>query len=143
MTPQDLIASINRASNVVTAVVNSLQGLTIGAEITVAGVVGTATDFNGGPFTITGVTPNLGGGGTITWAQSGTDDTGTGYTGVGVVAPTGAGIGTNLSEIITYIARQNNQGAAAFCGGTQPHNAASGIRSGCDYHHRGRDGHFV
>jgi hypothetical protein len=127
VTPQDLIASINRASNTVTAVVNSLQGLTVGAEISVAGVEGTATNFNGGPFTITAVTPNLGGGGTITWAESGTDDTGTGYTGVGVVVPTGAGVGTNLSEIITYIARQNNQGAAAFCGGTQPTTPPAGF----------------
>jgi hypothetical protein len=130
VTPQDLIASISRSANVVTAVVNSLQGITIGAEITVADVAGTATSFNGGPFTITGVTPNLGGGGSITWAQTAADDTGTGYTGVGVVSPTGAGTGTNAPQTATIIGRVNNVGEANFQGADQPNSPPPGFQPG-------------
>lgn len=107
VTPQVLIATIARSSNVVSAVVNSLQGLNVGAVISVAGVAGTVTVFNGTTFTITAITPNLGGGGTITWAQTAADDTGSTYTGLGVMSPTGAGVGTNAAQLIYFIQRQN------------------------------------
>ena len=101
VTPQALIATISRTSDVVTAVVNSLQGLAIGVEVSVAGV--SDPTFNTAPgqsFTlIAPFTPNLGGGGIITWAQTAADSSGTG----GVISPTGAGTGTNAPQPIAEI----------------------------------------
>lgn len=97
--PQILIATIARVSDVVTAVVNSLQGLAVGTVIQVSGV--TDTSFNGTSFTITAVTPNLGGGGSVTWAQTAADATSTG----GVISPTGAGVGTNTPQNVSEMFR--------------------------------------
>jgi hypothetical protein len=100
VTPQDLIATIARASDVVSAVVNSLSGLAVGIEITVAGVVPTSTTWDG-TFTITAINPNLGGGGTVQWAQTAANDSSTG----GTISPVGAGVGTNQPQNIGFIAR--------------------------------------
>ena len=96
--PQILIASISRTTDVVSAVVNSLQGLSDGVIVSVAGV--SDPSFNG-QFTITSITPNLGGGGTIEWDQTATNSSGTG----GTISPTGAGVGTNAPQPITVITR--------------------------------------
>lgn len=110
VTPQDLIATIARATNVVTAVVNSLSGIAIGVSVNVAGVADTS--FNGGPFVVTAVVPNLGGGGSVSWAQTAANGTSTG----GSITPTGGGVGTNPSLNISGIARENNVASAAFFG---------------------------
>ena len=97
--PQILIATIARVSNVVTAVVNSLQGLAVGTVIAVQGV--TDTSFDGGPFTITVITPNLGGGGSVSWAQTAADATSSG----GQISVTGAAVGTNQPQNISELVR--------------------------------------
>lgn len=110
--PQILIASITRSSNVVTAVVNSLQALAVGTVIQVSGV--TDTSFNGTSFTITVITPNLGGGGSVSWAQTAANATSSG----GVISPTGAGVGTNAPVNVTKMNRLSGQVAAQFIIGT-------------------------
>jgi hypothetical protein len=120
VTPQDLISTISRVSNVVSAVVNSLQGLAVGVAITVAGVAPTSTTWDGN-FTITEITPNLGGGGTVEWAQTAANDSSTG----GTISPTGAGVGTNSAQPITYIERglfgyPSGQVLAFFTGQSAP-----------------------
>jgi hypothetical protein len=105
VTPQDLITNISRVSNVVTATVNSIQGLAIGTAVSVAGVVSDPS-FNSPAGTsfilIAPFTPNLGGGGTITWDQTGADSS---SSGTGVVSPTGAGTGTNAPQPVTEMWR--------------------------------------
>ena len=98
ITPQDLILTISRTSDVVSAVVNALNGLAVGAEISVAGV---ADSSYNGTFTILTIAPNLGGGGTVTWSQTAADGTSTG----GVMTPTGASVGTNTAQGIAFLAR--------------------------------------
>ena len=100
VTPQDLIATISRSADVVSAIVNSLSGLQVGTEITVAGVAATSTTWDGS-FTITAITPNLGGGGTVEWAQTAANDSSTG----GTISPSGAGVGTNAAQSIGFLAR--------------------------------------
>lgn len=97
--PQILIATISRTSDVVTAVVNSLQGISQGSLIAVSGV--SDPSFDGNNFAITGIVASNGGGGTLTWAQAVADSTGTG----GNISPTGAGVGTNVSYLVGFIAR--------------------------------------
>jgi hypothetical protein len=100
VTPQDLIATISRSSDVVSAVVNSLSGLAVGIEITVAGVAPTSTTWDG-TYTISAILPNLGGGGTVQWAQTAANDSSTG----GTISPAGAGVGTNAAQNIGFLAR--------------------------------------
>ena len=98
ITPQDLILTISRTSDVVSAVVNALNGLAIGTEITVAGVADAS--YNG-TFTVLTIAANLGGGGTITWSQAAADGSSTG----GVITPTGASVGTSTPQGIAFLAR--------------------------------------
>lgn len=132
VTPQDLIATISRTSDVVSAIVNSLQGLSVGVDIVVAGVAPTTTTWDG-TFTITTVTPNLGGGGTVTWAQTASNDSSTG----GTINPTGAGVGTNAPQQIALITRSNffyglspGQVAAFFYGSGAPNTPPPGFAIG-------------
>jgi hypothetical protein len=98
VTPQALIATISITSDLVSAIVNSLNGLEVGTEINVAGVAN--AQFNG-QFTITAITANLGGGGTVQWNQTAADASSTG----GVISPTGAAVGTNTPQSISFLAR--------------------------------------
>jgi hypothetical protein len=100
VTPQDLILTIERTSNVVSAIVNSLAGLALGVEINVTGVTASATVWDG-QFTITSIVPNLGGGGTVTWAQALANDSST----LGVISPSGVGVGTNAPQPVTQMWR--------------------------------------
>jgi hypothetical protein len=127
VTPQDLIATISRTSDVVSAVVNSLQGLAVGVEITTAGIVPTSTTWDG-TFTITAIVPNLGGGGTVSWDQTAANDSSTG----GTITPTGAGVSTNAPQQITQIQRGGlgiaaDQVTAYFIGGGAPTSPPPGI----------------
>lgn len=103
VTPQILIATAVRATNVVTAVVNSLQGIEVGTEITVAGVADPTFNSSGATpfFTITNIIANNGGGGTLTWNQTAGNASSTG----GTIAPTGAGAGNNAVQSVGFIVR--------------------------------------
>jgi hypothetical protein len=93
--PRILIALISRTADVVTATVNSLQGIINGVSIQVAGV--SDSSFNG-QFTV--ISWNTTGGVfTITWDQSATNSSGTG----GTISPTAAGVGTNAPQSILQI----------------------------------------
>jgi hypothetical protein len=121
VTPQALIATISRATNVVSAVVNSLQGLSTGIAIAVAGVADAS--FDGSPFVILTITANLGGGGTITWAQTAANASSTG----GTITPTGAGVGTNAAQSPSLLQRINNIAGAIFQGPSQPNTPPPGF----------------
>jgi hypothetical protein len=101
VTPQALIATISITSDVVSAIVNSLNGLGVGTQINVAGVAN--SQFNG-TFTITAITSNLGGGGTVQWDQTASDASSTG----GVISPTGVAVGTNTPQNISFLARNES-----------------------------------
>lgn len=102
--PQIAIGSIARATNVVTAVLASLQGIVDGAEINVTEV--TDVSFNtvpGSHFTITSVVASDGGGGTVTWAQTAGNATSSG----GFVSPTGVATGNNAAQPVAFIVRND------------------------------------
>ncbi len=98
VTPQALIATISITADLVSAIVNSLNGLEVGTQINVAGVAN--AQFNG-TFTVTAITANTGGGGTVQWNQTAADASSTG----GVISPTGVAVGTNTPQAISFLAR--------------------------------------
>jgi hypothetical protein len=128
--PNILILEITRTTDVVSAIVNSLQGLSVGTIISVTGV--SDPSFDGNNIEITEITPNLDGGGTVQWDQTATNSSGTG----GTISPTGAGVGTNAAQPATFISRstepasQLNQVTAYFFGNGAPSTPLPGFVPG-------------
>lgn len=91
------ITTIARASSVITATMSDTSGLAVGATVYSAGVADTA--FNGGPFTLTGVTAT-----TVTWAQSGSNDTDT----TGTLLFTPASIRQACTRLAAFLYRQKD-----------------------------------
>lgn len=91
------ITAIARATNVITATMSDTSGLSVGASVYCAGVADTS--FNGGAFTLTAVTAT-----TVTWAQSGSNDTDT----TGTLLFTPASIRQACTRLAAFLYRQKD-----------------------------------
>lgn len=93
---QKHITTISRNTNVITATLDDTSGLGVGANIYCVGVADTG--FNGG-FALTAVTAT-----TVTWAQTGTNDTDT----TGTLLYTPASIRQACTRLAAFLYTQKN-----------------------------------